>query len=357
VHRRLLSSIDSVRIVRRPALALFGLLQVACGAPDGEPDPARLYAPIVNGEASDEAEAGVVRLRTAASEGCSGTLVAPNLVLTAVHCVAYYTGGRFRCEADGSLNSTNPGDGELGALAEPDEIAIYTGVVPGIEPAAVGVRLFGTGTSDICRNDFAVVQLDRELDLPLATLRMDRGIRRGQKMKVVGYGLTEAATSDGTRRRRADVTVVDVAPDTGTGSAAPRTFVLDEGACQGDSGGPAFSEETGALVGVYSLAVGNNCTTQGVRNVYTKLSPFRSLVDQAFASAGYEPLLEPPDPNEPDPDPIDPVDDPFAGSGSRSSGCSATGLPVKRSAAFAALGGLVLAAVTRRRRNNAAVTR
>jgi hypothetical protein len=342
---------------RLTAVALCGLLHAACGAPDSDPDRARLFAPIVNGELSDENEAGVVSVEaTAERSSCSGTLVAPNLVVTAVHCVAYYTGGRFRCEADGSLNSTNPGDGELGALAEPHEVAIYTGAIPSIEPAAIGVRLFGTGTSDICRNDFAIVQLDRELDLPLATLRMDRGIRRGQKMKIVGYGLTEAAQSDVNRRRRTGVTVVDVAPETGMGSAAPRTFVLDEGACQGDSGGPAFSEETGALVGVYSLAVGNTCTTQGVRNIYTKLSPFKSLVDQAFAAAGHEPLLEPPDPNEPDPEPPEPVDDPFAGSGSRSSGCSATGLPVGRSAAFAALGSLVLAAVVRRRRS-APVTR
>jgi uncharacterized protein (TIGR03382 family) len=354
VHRRLLSSIDGVHFNRVTALALCGLLQTACGAPDSEPDRARLYAPIVNGELSDEAEAGVVSLgptpEGSGGQACSGTLVAPNLVMTAVHCVAYYTGGRFRCEADGSLNSTNPGDGELGALTKPEEVAIYTGVVPGAEPAAIGARLFGTGTSDICRNDFAIVQLDRDLDLPLATLRMDRSIRRGQKMKVVGYGITEAAQSDVSRRRRTDVTVIDVAPETGTGSTAPRTFVLDEGACQGDSGGPAFSEETGALVGVYSLAVGSTCTTQGVRNVYTKLSPFKSLIDQAFAAAGYEPLLEPPDPNEPDPEPPDPMDDPFAGSGSRSSGCSATGLPVTSSAAFAALAGLLLAVTGRRRR-------
>jgi uncharacterized protein (TIGR03382 family) len=349
VHRRLLSALDNLRFDRLARLALFASLQVACGTPDGDPDGARLYEPIVNGELSDEAEAGVVRITAEGSDACSGTLVAPNLVLTAVHCVAYYTGGRFRCEADGSLNSTNEGDGKLGALAAPDQISIYTGVVPS-EPAAIGLRLFGTGTSDICRNDFAIVQLDRELDLPLATLRMDRSIRRGQKMKIAGYGLTEASTSETTRRRRTGVTVVDVAPDTGTGSTAPRTFVLDEGACQGDSGGPAFSEETGALVGVYSLAVGNSCTTQGVRNVYTKLSPFKSLVDQAFAAAGHEPLLEPPDPNEPDPEPPDPMDDPFAGSGSRSSGCSATGLPVKRSGAFAAVVGLALAVVARRRR-------
>ena len=308
----------------------------------------------MNGEISDDEEANVVRVY-ASPEGsdefsCTGTLVAPNLVFTAVHCVAHYTGGRFHCEADGTLVSIEDGDGVVGALAAPAKVEIYAGVEPGLEPDALGVRIFGTGTSDICRNDFAIVQLDRELDLPVPALRMDRGIRRGEKMKVVGYGLTEEDESLTYRRRRRGVTVNDVAPESGQGSAAPRTFVLGEGACLGDSGGPAFSEETGALVGVYSLAVGANCTVQGVRNVYTKVSPFTSLVNQAFAASGHEPLLEPPDPNAPDPEPPEPMDDPFAGSGSRSGGCSATPLPAS-SGGWAALAALIsVAAIQRRRR-------
>ena len=347
-------------LVQVPAwlVALGALLGTACSDNIGEADAAGLRAAIVNGEVSDETDDAVVKVEASPEGGdasvCTGTMVAPNLVVTALHCVAYYTGGRFRCNADGTLTSTEPQAGELGALASPEQIRILTGVTPSLEPVAVGARVFGTGATEICRNDFAIVLLDRDLDLPIAALRLERSVRRAQAMRVVGYGSTEAATSDVVRRYRAGVTVTDVGPDAfgqATGSAAPRTFVLSEGACFGDSGGPAFSEETGALVGVYSLSVGTTCTTQGVRNIYTKLSPFSSIVDQAFAAAGYEPLLEPPDPNEPDPEPIDPVDDPFAGSGSRSSGCNATGLPAKRSAALAALGGLVLAAAARRRRN------
>ncbi len=349
--------------LRALLVAVGALLGTACSDNLGESDAAGLRSAIVNGEISDETDDAVVKVEASPEGGdasnCTGTMIAPNLVVTALHCVAYYTGGRFRCNADGTLTSTEPQAGELGALVSPDRIRILAGVTPNIEPVAVGAQVFGTGATEICRNDFAIVLLDRDLDFPVVPLRLERSVRRGQSMRVVGYGSTEAAMSDVLRRYRAGVTVTDVGPDAfgqATSSAAPRTVVLSEGACFGDSGGPAFSEETGALVGVYSLSVGSTCTTQGVRNIYTKLSPFSSIVDQAFTESGYEPLLEPPDPNEPDPDPIDPGDDPFAGSGSRSSGCSATGLPMKRSAAFAALGGMVLAAVARRRRN-APVTR
>ena len=337
-------------------VAFSSLFGIACSDGVGEAASGRLESAIVNGELSDETDDAVVKVETSPDGGdattCTGTMVAPNLVFTALHCVAYYTGGRFRCNSDGTLTSIEPGDGEVGALAAPEEIRILAGAQPGAEPDAVGLRVFGTGATEICRNDFAIVLLDRDLDLPIVPLRMERSVRRAQSMRIVGYGLTEATTTDVVRRYRAGVTVTDVGPDAfgqAMSSAVPRTFVLSEGACFGDSGGPAFSEETGALVGVYSLSVGMSCTTQGVRNVYTKLSPYTTLVEQAFAASGYEPLLEPPDPNEPVPEPTDPEEDPFAGSGSRSSGCSAALTPEKSAAAWAAAVALALAVVRRRR--------
>ena len=75
-------------------------------------------------------------------------------------------------------------------------------------------------------------------------------------------------------------------------TAAPRTFVLNEGPCHGDSGGPSFDETTGALLGVYSVTAGSSCTGIGIRNVYTSLAPFSALALDAFVAAGAEPLLE-----------------------------------------------------------------
>jgi hypothetical protein len=112
----------------------------------------------------------------------------------------------------------------------------------------------------------------------------------------------------------------------GPTTAAPRTFVTSQGACFGDSGGPAFSEETGALSGVYSLAGGQVCTARNARNVYTRFSPFTKMIEQAFAEAGAEPVLEPYDGppeeiEEPGEEPTEP-EDVSGGSGSRSQGCA-----------------------------------
>jgi MYXO-CTERM domain-containing protein len=273
------------------ALALFG-----CGSAE-QFDLER--APIVNGERSVATDDDVVQLTShavgATPQACSGTLVAPNIVLTALHCVANFSGGDFSCNSDGTLQTSNAGGGMLGELVDPAQIDIRVGVFPATAVDAHAVKLFGTGTNQICRNDLALVVLDRDLDLPLSALRLQRGVELGEKTRVVGYGASENAATEG-RFARAGMRIIDRGVDAGgsnTNIAAPRTVVVGQGPCHGDSGGPLFSEETGALIGVYSLVSGASCTAVGVRNVYTRLEPFADLVQSAFDFAAQTPIMEP----------------------------------------------------------------
>lgn len=263
----------------------------------------RLEQPIIRGTRSDAAEdaALYVRTRWSPTEGtsCTGTLIAPNLVATALHCVTRSNLGFFSCNSDGTLEDESMTDGALGPLANPSDVKVYTGIretgIPdAAEPTAVGMRMLGTGSNQICRNDLAFVVLDRDVDAPIAQVRLAGSVRWGEFVRVVGYGQTNV-NGDAGRFTRSGVRILDVGPLTDgedTGTAAPRTFVTNEGACHGDSGGPAFSEETGALVGVYSLTGGASCSGAGVRNIYTNLTPFSSLLMDAFEAAGAEPLLE-----------------------------------------------------------------
>lgn len=286
------------------------LLATACGAPlpeDGV-ELGSVAQPIVNGvvDADTANDSAVYVFSRWESEAvtCTGTLIAPNLIATALHCVTKTPTGActetsrdcFTCGVDGSLSSTN-GLGLIGPEIEPENIAITVGsTIYRVAPSAYAKDVIGSGSTQICRGDIAFVVLDRDLDAPITPVRLDYPIEAGDTLRIFGYGETETNGTSG-RRMRENVRVLEVGPDSEdapTITAAPRTFVVNEGPCHGDSGGPGISEDTGGLVGVYSLTVGVSCTAVGVRNVYTNLADYANVAREAFAAAGAEPVLDVP---------------------------------------------------------------
>lgn len=283
------------RLLERPrnssAIALLNVLAIGCL---DAPAPASFYGEtqqaVVGGYTANDNHS-VVYL-----PGCSGTLIAPNLVLTALHCVAPITGDdNFTCTAKGELE--NPPNGQLGAHRDPNEVTITLGSQFSNNVDARGIKIISTQSTQICQNDLAFVILDRDLEQPISPVSLERLVSKGDMMTVVGYGLTAnpedlLAGEMVARRRRDGIRVVavgstSVAPE--GGDALPRTFALGESVCKGDSGGPAFTEE-GAIAGVYSTFVGG-CTGAGARNFYTMLSEFKPLVMQAYREAEATPWL------------------------------------------------------------------
>jgi secreted trypsin-like serine protease len=210
----------------------------------------------------------------------------------------------------------------------------------------VGKRLFGTGSTQACQGDLAFVVLDRDLALPTVSVRLDRMAAWQESVNVLGYGQTKRVDHQGMRIIR-QVEVLDVGPATTTEptrTTAPRTFVVGNGPCKGDSGGPAFSLETGALLGVFSLNGAASCDAVGIRNVYTSVAPFSKLALDAYAAAGVEPNLENGLPVEVEPRKSTEVAD---------SGCALAAPHSTTPWAFAALGLAVSGLVARRRRTRA----
>lgn len=275
------------------------LLALACSA-DPEAGFGVERAPIVNGEPSDETDDKVVEIISRTSDthiaGCTATLIAPNVIVTALHCVSYREDptATFTCRADGSIVPDSEYAGALGAPTAGANVQVHFGSTPDQVPDAIGVRVFGSGATQICRGDLAAVVLDTELTQDFAMVRFGRSVSVGESVVAVGYGTTESPTVSGRRRRTAEVLDVgDYQGVDGTGPTPPDTFVVGQGPCFGDSGGPAFSAETGALVGVYSLSLAPMCTSIGARNTFTLVPAFEDTIRRALEYANREPLLEP----------------------------------------------------------------
>jgi MYXO-CTERM domain-containing protein len=294
----------------RAALGAAAVVFAGCsvGATATE-ETSRSASAIIHGKADTEEHDSVVLLAILKGNvpggTCTGTMVAPNLVLTARHCVSETDRGAL-CKVDG----TPYAGGDVGDDYDPADLLVYTGklAIQGLDDeeyaAARGKRIFVEDASTLCDRDVAFVLLDRPVDVPVAPLRLEGGARRGESLTAVGWGLTESGRQPNKRMRRDGVKVAAIGPlvlDEPTRIGLGRSeFVVREATCSGDSGGPAFAA-TGAVVGVVSRG-GNGreptsnraegCIGDDVIGYYTHLANKTSLVERAFAASGYAPREE-----------------------------------------------------------------
>lgn len=237
--------------------------------------------------------AGTVALRVGVGttfELCSGALVAPNVVLTARHCVSKTITATVSCDENGrSANGAH-----IAASEVPESIGVYVGGTPSFarKPATKARAIITPATPYLCDADIAFVILESPiLDVQPLAVRTRSAARQGEKIRSIGYGQNDSATPIGTRFSKDGVEVLAQ----GKGVSKSKTplgiheFEVGRSICQGDSGGPAISEQTGAVIGVVSR--GGDCE-EDFGHIYTTTSGFDSLFAEAFAVAGAVPALE-----------------------------------------------------------------
>ncbi len=284
-------------MVRRLLSGAALLVCVACNAalPDSpveETSHASTDA-IVGGSLSGAEHDAVVQLARDGQLSCTGTLIAPNLLLTARHCVAGQAPQNATDEC--VLGATLPASSfsvKLGAAVQNDgEI---------MTPDARGLRVFtATGSPTICGFDVALIQLDRKIpNAKIAKVRLTP-LTKGEKgFTAVGYGVngrTDALPSARLQRTNLVIEAVGPVNTTFTRRTGERVaydvpandFTTGESTCNGDSGGPLFDASM-RIVGVTSrgLPVENSCLD--LPAFYGGLAGNADIVRRAATAAGVE---------------------------------------------------------------------
>lgn len=215
---------------------------------------------------------------------CSGSLIAPNLVLTALHCVAKGVTHGVACDSKGQSHNGDHVEDPYSA----DQLSVFLGTAPDFskDPVARGKEIVAPASKILCNTDIALIVLDRSISgvTPLA-VRFKNTPVTGEKIKSIGYGINNYDQKSGVRYVKDDVVVLGHGAgvtDSGT-SLASREFETGRSICQGDSGGPAISVETGAVVGVVSR--GGSCEDD-YGHIYTSTVGFDELFQRAFKVAG-----------------------------------------------------------------------
>ncbi len=280
------------------------------GSPPGHGSSPRAHASIIGGSAAHAGSfpslAYVINIQGSYAYQCSGTVVAPSLILTAGHCAENLrTGVRFK----------------------PSGYRVVTGAVDPLFPGAtvsrvMGVIVYPGFARKLDQGDAALLVLSRPVSVPpigLAGASQMKLLKAGFQATMAGWGLTSFAQRVPTETLQSAATVVqgrrwcalNAPPFFAKGEIcgiSPPSYAT--GACSGDSGGPLLAQAPGGSgpiqIGI-AVHVYGQCSTHRP-SVFVKVSAIASWIRTWIAAYRSSPVSPTPAPApSPPPAPTSPV--------------------------------------------------
>jgi hypothetical protein len=231
-----------------PFLPTVDIVEPVRGVPDGDDDPA------------------VVLVASQAPLACTGVLLAPDVVLTAWHCVG----------VSGSASAPPSSCTSLPVLPPPSSLRVLVGAdgASAVERARARAIVAPGAGADPCSADLALLVLDQTID-DIEPVPVDpTGAAQGDHLRTIEFQ-PAGQGAVATRFRRDHIPVV------GTTSTGLQVY---EAACAGGCGGPALDESSGEVVGIASRWIPPEPGGAGF-DAYVAVEPFLALVGEAMAAS------------------------------------------------------------------------
>lgn len=213
--------------------------------------------------------AWTVRVETSRGELCSGAVIAPEIVLTAAHCLM--------------------GGGSISVVSLDPRFRPRRQMVVAVLPHPTFVP--GTTPRTQPGTDLALLRLAQPLPRDIEPLTLGGGLWQGETVTMAGFGLS-AENNKRTARRLRETQLVNAGNYTTQNTVKvavdveARGETPGAGACRGDSGGPVLRGSTRSrdLVGIVSWSSGPlNTRARRICGGFTAITPvneYRNWISQ-----------------------------------------------------------------------------